>query len=147
MLFIILFLVFCLMSPFVVINLSHRNNPYVKKTKRCTQSIEANITGAEDTGMLSDLNGRGKNTLVHYEFYINGVHYVGVGQGFLTSLNNRTITVLYDPTDPNNNITKYGKQKHSGTYYLKPLLITIGVIALIIFLLIMVTADLGSRFR
>ena len=44
----ILFLVFGFMLPFIVMNLLHRNNPYVKKTKRCTQSIEAHITDAED---------------------------------------------------------------------------------------------------
>ena len=51
---------------------------------------------------------------VHYEFYINGVHYVGAGLGFVTPLNNQTITVLYDPADPSNNITKFSKQKSSG---------------------------------
>lgn len=143
----ILFLVFCFISPFIVLNLLNRNNPYVKKTKRCTQSIEAHITDTDYSGPLSDLNGLGKNTLVHYEFYINGVHYVGAGLGFVTPLNNQTITVLYDPADPSNNITKFSKQKSSGTYYIKPLLITIGIIALIIFLVILIAVASGSRFR
>ena len=43
----ILFLVFCFISPFIVLNLLNRNNPYVKKTKRCTQSIEAHITDTD----------------------------------------------------------------------------------------------------
>ena len=58
----ILFLVFCFISPFIVLNLLNRNNPYVKKTKRCTQSIEAHITDTDYSGPLSDLNGLGKNT-------------------------------------------------------------------------------------
>ena len=58
----ILFLVFCFILPFIVLNLSNRNNPYVKKRKRCTQSIEAHITDTDYSGPLSDLNGLGKNT-------------------------------------------------------------------------------------
>ena len=81
----ILFLVFCFISPFIVLNLSNRNNPYVKKSKRCTQSIEAHITDTDYSGPLSDLNGLGKNTLVHYEFYINGGSLCGRWTGVCNS--------------------------------------------------------------
>ena len=72
---------------------------------------------------------------------------MGAGLGFVTPLKNQTITVLYDTADPSNNITKFSKQKSSGTYYIKPLLITIGIIALIIFLVILIAVASGSRFR
>lgn len=135
----IIFLILALSSPLLVMNLSKRSLVKAGKAKdksACKCKTTAVITSAEDCGELDPDTGRGKDTLAYYEFEVNGIKYHGADEIYPNPFNTKTVTVLYDPQDPSNNCTQFGKRQDNGSNYLIALGIIFGVIAVIMILLI-----------
>ncbi|MCR5460120.1 MAG: DUF3592 domain-containing protein [Acetatifactor sp.] len=119
----------------------------IKSKKECTKKITATITETCDAGVINQDTERGEKTQAYYEFFVNGIKYVGVDEIFGLPFNNQTVMVFYDPEDPSNNCTKFGKGQDNGSNYVKAVLITLGVIAAIVFFIILVAILLGSGRR
>ncbi len=137
---IIVYVVLALLSPVIIMNLSKRSlvrSEKVKDKSACKCKTTAVITNVEDSGEFDPDTGRGKDTTAYYEFEVNGIKYHGVGEIYPNPFNTHTVTVLYDPNDPDNNCTRFGKRQSNGTNYLIALGIIFGVIGLIIFLLVL----------
>ena len=138
---VILFIVFTLSSPVIVLNLSKRSlvrSGKVKDKGACKCKTTAVIKSVEDSGELDPDTGRGKDTKAYYEFEVNGVIYHGVDDIYPNPFNTNTVTVLFDPHDPDNNCTRFGKRQDNGTNYLIALGIVFGVIAVIMLLLVLI---------
>ena len=129
-----MYFIFAFSSPIIVMRLVRRHNVKsgrVKSKEACKCKAQATITKTYDSGMISDLSGRGKKTHAHYEFYVDGIKYNGVGEIYGNPFNNQTVTVLYDPNDPSNNCTQFGKGQQNGRNYLIALAIVIGGIIIV----------------
>lgn len=136
---VIIFTAFALSSPVIVLNLSKRSlvrSGKVKDKSACKCKTTAVITSVEDCGELDPDTGRGKDTLAYYQFEVNGVMYHGADEIYPNPFNTKTVTVLYDPQDPNNNCTQFGKRQDNGSNYLIALGIILGVVAVFMILLI-----------
>ena len=135
----IIFVIFTLSSPVIVMNLSKRSlvrSGKVKDKRACKCKATAVITKVEDSGELDPDTGRGKNTTAYYEFEVNGIKYHGVDEIYPNPFNTKTVLVLYDPQDPNNNCTRFGKRQDNGLNYLIALGIIFGVIAVVMLMII-----------
>lgn len=136
---VIIFAIFTLSSPVIIMNLSKRSlvrSGKVKDKSACKCKATAVIKSVEDSGELDPDTGRGKDTTAYYEFEVNGIKYHGVDEIYPNPFNTKTVTVLYDPQDPSNNCTRFGKRQSNGANYLIALGIILGVIAVVVMLLI-----------
>lgn len=144
---VILCLIFVGMLAFPLVLMKVTNhlmvsNGKIKSKKNCTRKITATITKISDAGFIDPDTGRGKETEAWYEFYVNGVKYQGIDYIFALPFNTQTVTVLYDPKDPSNNCTKFGKGRDDGSNYVKAILIIAGIIAVIVLFFSFVAAIL-----
>ncbi len=149
-LFFVVFFGMMLAFPIVIMQVTNHllvSSGKMKSKKNCTCKTTATITKISDAGFLDPDTGRGKETEAWYEFYVNGVKYSGIDYIFDLPFNNQTVTVLYDPKDPNNNCTKFGKGRDNGSNYVKAVLITVGIIAAIVLFFSFVAALLGAGRR
>lgn len=121
--------------PVIVKVLSRRSlvkSGKIMDNRACKSRTQARILSTEATGRIDRDTGRGIYTSAHYEFFVNGVRYTGYDQIYGNPFNTQTVIVYYDPRDPNNNCTKFGKGQDNGTNYLIALGIVFGIIAVII---------------
>lgn len=59
----------------------------------------------------------------------------------------KTIDVLYDPHDPSNSCTPYGRSVDKGSEHIIPILIVLGVIVFIVLICTLAAAVLGAKYR
>ena len=121
-----------------------------KQQKRCTAKTTGNIIDMDYNVPLEyrDIhndNGPTVRMIAKYEFFVNGIRYTG--SDYIYNLpGQKTVNVLYDPNDPSNNCTPWGRKVENGTEHIIPMLIVFGVIAFIVFSLVLISALLGSRY-
>ena len=79
------------------------------------------------------------------KYFVNGVRYTGRDEIF-TSLGGvgKTIDVLYDPHDPSNSCTPWGKKADNGTEHIIPIFIVLGVIVVILLFILLAIRFLNS---
>ena len=144
-----------LLLPMVIINLTKPKfvKERLKLKKKCTMKTQGRVLDlygtapAEFRQNLEAWSG-GDRTIASYEYFVNGVRYTGRDEIFLSlGAKGSPIDVLYDPNEPSNSCTPYGRRADKGTNYIIPVLIVIGVIAFIVLFLTLISASLGSRYR
>lgn len=122
----------------------------IKRNKQCTAKTKGIVTDMHYTSP-DEFRGNeeawsgGNRTIARYEFIVNGIRYTGSDEIF-TSLGGvgKPIDILYDPQDPSNNCTPWGRKADNGTEHIIPILIVVGVIALILFSILGFMAFLNS---
>lgn len=148
MLMCILFVVFTLSLPVIVSNLTTRSlvkSGKIMDKRACKCKTQARIISTNDTGRIDRDTGRGIYTSAYYEFFVNGIRYTGYGQIYGNPFNTQTVMVLYDPRNPNNNCTQFGKRQNNGSNYLIALGIVFGIIA--VFFLFVLFLIMLSKFN
>ena len=136
----IFFIVFAFSSPLIAFYINNKilvSSGKIKSKKKCKAKAEAVITKTE--GYIVDAskpNGYSR-TLGYYEFYVNGVKYTGCDEIFGLPFNLKKTIVFYDPNDPNNNCTRFGKRQDNGMNYIIALLCIFGVFALIMLVILL----------
>ena len=110
----------------------------IKKNKKCTAKTKGVVTDMRGTMPVEfrgdpDAWSGGDRTIATYEYIVNGVRYTGHDEIF-TSLGGvgKQIDVLYDPYDPSNSCTPWGRKADKGTEHIIPIFIVIGVICLLV---------------
>ncbi len=123
-----------------------------KLKKRCKVKTTGNIIDLdynvpiEYRDIHTEMNGPTVRMIAKYEFLVNGIRYTG--SDYIYHLpGQKTVSVLYDPSDPSNNCTPWGKKVSNGTEHIIPILIVIGVIAFIVLVGALMAAALGARYR
>ena len=122
----------------------------IKRNKKCTVKTKARVTDMYGTMPVefrgdSDAWSGGDRTIASYEYFVNGVRYTGRDEIF-TSLGGvgKTIDVLYDPHDPSNSCTPWGKKADNGTEHIIPIFIVLGVIVVILLFILLAIRFLNS---
>ena len=122
----------------------------IKRNKKCTVKTKARVTDMYGTMPVefrgdSDAWSGGDRTIASYEYFVNGVRYTGRDEIF-TSLGGvgKTIDVLYDPHDPSNSCTPWGKKADNGTEHIIPIFIVLGVIVVILLFTLLAIRFLNS---
>ena len=125
----------------------------IKRNKKCTVKTKAKVTDMYGTMPVefrgnSDAWSGGDRTIASYEYFVNGERYTGRDEIFI-SLGGvgKTIDVLYDPHDPSNSCTPYGRRADKGSEHIIPILIVLGVIVFIVLICTLAAAALGARYR
>ena len=149
----VIFMLFTFSLPMIVTKLTRPKvaKEKAKLNKRCTELTTGNIIEMHSTlpDELRDLHVKrtgSARTIASYEFSVNGVRYTGRDYVYVLP-GKSTIGVFYDPYDPNNNCTSWGRKTNNGTEYIIPLLIVIGIFGFIFLCIIGIAACSGSRFR
>ena len=125
----ILFIVFAFFSPLIAFYINNKilvSSGKIKSKKKCKSKVSAVITKVEGL-IVDDSEPSGyRRTLGYYEFYVNGVKYTGCDEIFGLPFNLKETTVYYDPDDPSNNCTKFGKRQDNGMNYIIGVLCVLG---------------------
>ncbi len=136
----ILFIVFAFSSPLIAFYINNKilvSSGKIKSKKKCKAKAEADITKVEGL-IVDDSQPSGyRRTLGYYEFYVNGVKYTGCDEIFGLPFNLKKTIVFYDPDDPSNNCTKFGKRQDNGMNYIIGLLCVFGFFALIMLVVLL----------
>ena len=136
----IIFIVLSLLSPVIVnclVNKCMVSSGKIKSKKKCKSKTEAVITKTEGYIVDASKPSGYSRTLGYYEFYVNGVKYTGCDEIFGLPFNNKKTIVFYDPDDPNNNCTRFGKRQDNGMNYIIALLCVFGVFAFIMLVVLL----------
>lgn len=148
MIIIMLFITFA--SPMLVTKLtrSEASKNQAKQKKRCTAKIKGNIIDMRynvppEYRDIHDDNGPTVRTIANYEFFVNGVRYTG-SDYIYNFPGQRTVDVLYDPSNPSNNCTPWGRKVDNGTEHIIPIFIVLGVIVAIFLFILLAIRFLNS---
>ena len=136
----IIFIVLSLLSPVIInylVNRSMISKGKIKDKKNCKAKTEAVITKTEGYIVDASKPSGYRGTLGYYEFYVNGVKYTGCDEIFGLPFNLEKTIVFYDPDDPNNNCTRFGKRQDNGMNYIIALLCVFGFFALIMLIVLL----------
>lgn len=139
--------------PVLVTKLTRSNasKEEAKRHKRCKAKTTGNILDLNynvppEMRDIHDDHGPTVRMIASYEFFVNGTRYTG--RDYIYHLpGQKTVNVLYDPSDPNNNCTPWGRKTNNGTEYIIPLLIVIGIFGFIFLCILGIAACSGSAFR
>ena len=144
--------IFCILIPMLCLKLTKPRavKERLKMKKKCTVKTQARVIDmygtmpAEFHENSEDWSG-GNRTIASYEYFVNGVRYTGRDEIF-TSLGGvgKTIDVLYDPHDPSNSCTPWGKKADNGTEHIIPIFIVLGVIVVILLFILLAIRFLNS---
>ena len=137
-------------SPVIVAKLTRSKNAKdrAKQKKRCTAKTKGNIIDMDYNVPLEfrdihDDNGPTVRMIARYEFFVNGIRYTG--SDYIYNLpEQKTVSVLYDPGNPSNNCTPWGRKTDNGTEHIIPIFIVLGVIVVVLLFFLLAMRFLNS---
>ena len=122
-----------------------------RRKKRCTAKVVGYIIDMDYNVPLEFRNihddrisGPTVRMIARYEFFVNGIRFTGCDYIY-NFPGQKTVNVLYDPSDPSNNCTPWGRKTSNGTDHIIPLFIVLGVLA-VIFLFILMAIKFFASF-